>query len=370
MPKLLILGTRGIPAAHGGFETVAEHLALFLVERGWEVVIYCQADIARPEHASGKITVDEWNGVKRVHIPVKNSDLGTTIFDWECTIHAMKQDGLPLVLGYNTAVFALAYRLQRRPVVMNMDGFDWKRAKWSKPVQAWLYCNERIGDWISSALIADHPAIETYLHTRRNPKDVYMITNGGDAIESAPEEPVRAMGLEPGKYFISIGRIEPENSILEMIKAYASKERSAAFVCLGNVKAHEKAYDASLIEAAQGRVLFPGAIYDKEKIRSLRYHTLAYCHGHTVGGTNPSLVEALGAGSAIIAHDNVFNRWVAGTSQAYFSDIASCSAALDRAESDPDWVQQAREGARKRFNEEFTWSMVLEKYEALCRKFV
>jgi len=102
----------------------------------------------------------------------------------------------------------------------------------------------------------------------------------------------------------------------------------------------------------------------------LRFHALAYCHGHTVGGTNPSLVEALGAGNAIIAHDNEFNRWVAGADQLYFTDIESCSAAFDRAQTDGAWLASSRENASKRYAQEFTWPVILERYEELCLRFV
>jgi glycosyltransferase involved in cell wall biosynthesis len=154
-----------------------------------------------------------------------------------------------------------------------------------------------------------------------------------------------------------------------MVTAYAGKPRDSKFVCLGTLNAAEYAYHAKILAAADDKVMFPGAIYDKQAIQALRFHALAYCHGHTVGGTNPSLVEALGAGSAVILHDNQFNRWVAGDGQFYFVGPAAFSAALDRMETDPAAVQACRRAAAERFAQEFSWPHILGQYEDLLLQY-
>ena len=131
-----ILGTRGIPASHGGFETFAEKLALYLVDKGWTVTVYCQ------ETGTGSIYESIWQGVRLIHIPVKqNNALGSIIFDWRSTLHTCREKSLKLTLGYNTAVFTSLYRLKRLQSLINMDGIEWKRKKWCVSEKIWLYFN-------------------------------------------------------------------------------------------------------------------------------------------------------------------------------------------------------------------------------------
>jgi glycosyltransferase involved in cell wall biosynthesis len=359
--KLSILGTRGVPAGHGGFETFAEKFALHMVAKGWEVTVYCQADDGPP----GPV-VDEWQGVRRVTYVADSGATGTMKFDWMCVMHAMRSEGVMLVLGYNTAIFSALLRLGGHPVLTNMDGIEWKRAKWPWHGRIWLYLNEWIGALTSSKLIADHPEIAKHLARRRGKRDIVMIPYGAEKIVNADTAPVTEMGLRPGHYYLSIGRIEPENNILPMIEAFASQDRDADFVCLGKLEPDKNPYHARVIEAGRGRVTFPGPIYDARRVQSLRFHAAAYCHGHSVGGTNPSLVESLGAGNAVIAHDNAYNRWVAGPDQFYFADAAAFALVLDRVQANPAVLAAARQGAQDRFQQGLTWPPVLAAYETLC----
>jgi glycosyltransferase involved in cell wall biosynthesis len=361
-PALYIIGTRGVPAAHGGFETFAHRFALHMRDKGWRVTVYCQVD----EGPAGPV-IDEWEGVRRVTFCADSGAFGTMTFDWACVRHAMSERGVMLVLGYNTAIFSALLRLTPNPVLTNMDGIEWKRAKWPWHGRIWLYLNEWIGALTSNKLIADHPEIANHLARRRSRRDIVMIPYGADPVTQAPEAPVRAMGLTPGRYLISIGRVEPENNILPMIEAFASKPRDLQFVCLGKLDPDNNAYQAEVLKAGEGRVLFPGAIYDPAIVQALRFHAASYCHGHSVGGTNPSLVEALGAGNAVIGHDNLYNRWVAGADQFYFADAVGFEAILERIEGQPELLVAAGQAARRRFDSALTWGPVLEAYEEACR---
>lgn len=359
-PSLYILGTRGVPAAHGGFETFAHRFALHMRDNGWNVTVYCQAN----EGPRGPI-VDEWEGVRRVTFVAGSGAAGTIAFDWKCVMHARGENGVMLVLGYNTAIFSALLRLAGKSVVTNMDGIEWKRAKWPWHGRIWLYINEWIGAVTSTKLVADHPEIERHLRSRRSPKDIVMIPYGADAILDAPEAPVRALGLSPGRYLISIGRMEPENNILQMVEGFVRGGGALQMVCLGKLEPEANSYHAAVMAAGAGRVIFPGAIYDVGTIRALRFHAAAYCHGHSVGGTNPSLVEALGAGNAIIAHDNPYNRWVAGSGQFYFSDSDNLSELIAMMNANPQILEDARKKARVRFQDGLTWPPVLKSYEDL-----
>lgn len=361
-PTISIIGTRGIPAQHGGFETFAERLALHLRDRGWRVTVYCQVD----EGSSAPI-IDQWEGIRRVTFAAGSGAIGTMAFDWKCVMHARRERGVKLVLGYNTAVFSALLRFSQDAVLTNMDGIEWKRAKWPWHGRIWLYFNEWIGALTSTKLIADHPEIERHLRRRRSKDDIVMIPYGADPIVEASEGPVRDLGLTPGKYLISIGRMEPENNILPMVEAYSRRPREIQMVCLGKLEPATNAYHAEIISAGSDRVKFPGAIYSPEIIKSLRFHAAAYCHGHSVGGTNPSLVEALGAGNPVIAHGNKYNRWVCGSDQLFFGGSDDFERIIDRIESEPEVLVSASVGARKRHSEVFKWLPVLEQYEEICR---
>lgn len=358
--KLNILGIRGIPAQHGGFETFAEKLALYLVEKGWQVTVYCQ------EQGVGKPYNSKWKGVDRVHIPIKReAAVGTIVFDWKATCHALSQQGLFLTLGYNTACFNLLQRFKKQTNIINMDGIEWHRDKWGLVAKTWFWLNERAGCWVGNHLVADHPKIKEHLATRVRNEKISMIPYGGDEILSAELSLLKPYGLESEQFSVVIARPEPENSFLEMVRAFSQKKRNHKLVVLGNFLPEAIAYHHQVIQAASDEVLFLGAIYDSRIVQALRFYSRFYLHGHRVGGTNPSLVEALGAGCAVIAHDNHFNRWVAGNGAVYFENEATCAATLDQLLNDSLHIQKMKTASRVRFADCFTWQQVLSQYEQL-----
>ena len=360
IPSLRILGIRGIPAAHGGFETFAERLALRLVKRGWKVTVYCQ------EEGRGGIHRDVWRGIHRIRIPVRaRGAAGTVVFDWLAVADASRAGEPCLTLGYNTAIFCLRLRAAGVPNVINMDGIEWQRAKWGWAARLWLRLNERAGSVLGQRLVADHPQIARHLERFTPSSKITTIPYGADLVESSVSaQPVLDLGLQPGGYLTLIARAEPENSILEVVRSFSRTKRGVALAVLGRYD-DANLYQRVVREAASTEVRFLGALYDQEVVRSLRAHALAHVHGHQVGGTNPSLVEALGAGNAVLAHDNRFNRWVAGDAGLYFDDEDSFDAGLRKLQSEPDVLRCLRENARGRFFESFEWDRVLDAYEEL-----
>ena len=363
MPTVRILGTHGVPAGYGGFETAAENVARFLVGRGWRVVVYCQAA------GTGPIREDVWNGIERVTVAVNREGwLGTSQFDLVTIRHATAHRDLCLTFGYNTAIFNLIQRLARVPNVVNMDGIEWSRARWGKARQAILYVNERIACWVGDELIADHPQIAVYLRSRAPARKITTITYGATAVTSAPAAVPEALGLVPGKYLSLIARPIPENSILELVRGFSARRRTVELVVLGEYRPEVDGYHAEVMAAASDQVRFPGAIYEPEQVQALRFHSLAYLHGHTVGGTNPSLVEAMGAGNPVIAHDNPYNRWVAGDAARYFRTATEVDAAITELTGDAGIVARMSSAARARHAAEFTWEHVAGQYEQLLLK--
>lgn len=358
---LHILGTRGVPATHGGFETFAEQFALYMVAQGHDVTVYCQGAPNETERT------ELWRGIQRVVFAEAEGPKGTVRFDLRSALKASQDvDATLLTLGYNTAIFSLIHRMRGAHGFMNMDGVEWRRQKWSPAQRVWLRANEWCGAHFSDSLIADHPAIKQHLSQLVDPDKITVIPYGADAIHEAATEPLQRFGVQPGEYYILIARPEPENSILEIVQAYTERPRRFPLIMLGSYKPEANAYHAKVLAAAKkGNVIFPGAIYDADIITSLRFHATAYVHGHQVGGTNPSLVEALAAGNAVIAHRNVYNQWVAGSEARYFANAAELDGHFSEIEAHPEVLDTMRVGGRARQTLCFRRELVLKAYEDL-----
>ena len=191
--KLVLLGIRGVPAQHGGFETFAEYLCPFLIAKGWEVNVYCQ------EQGKGPIYTSTWKGVNRIHIPISSSgSLSTIIFDFRSVVHSLRFDSVFLTLGYNTAIFNIIHRVFGKINVINMDGIEWKRQKWTPIGKTWFWLNERFGCWFGNHLVADHPSIKKHLATRVSHKKITMIPYGAKEILAADDTFLVEFGLIPG----------------------------------------------------------------------------------------------------------------------------------------------------------------------------
>lgn len=358
-----ILGTHGVPANYGGFETAAENVGLFLLAKGWRVIIYCQVP------GIGAIYEDLWNGIERVNVPVQRDGwLGTSEFDLKSIRHASRFRDVCLTFGYNTAIFNLLQRVKRIPNVINMDGVEWSRARWGKIKQSILWTNERIACWVGNDLVADHPVIEEYLATRARRSKLTTITYGAHAVDSVPTAPVTARGLVPAGYMTLICRPIPENSILELVQGFSAERRGHALAVLGNYTPESDEYHRAVTEAASDEVVFLGGIYDPTELAAIRYHSSGYLHGHTVGGTNPSLVEAMAAGNAVIAHDNSYNRWVVGDGALYFTHAMDAAAAVTRLLGDGNLRGRLGAANRARHAEEFTWEHIGAQYEELLSR--
>lgn len=359
--RLLILGTRGVPAEYGGFETLAETLALHLVQKGWRVTVYCQEDWNRTVPYETM-----WGRVRRVHIPVKQQGfLGSMVFAFKAALHARKQPTLALTLGYDQAFFSLLQRFRGKANLFHMGGIRYNRPQLGFIAKHWLKLNERLACQFGNHLIVDNPEIATHLSKRTSDYNISTIPNGALAVMDANAGLVREFELEPGKFSTVVGLIRPENSVLEIVQGFSAEPRGHRLVIVGDLDSND-AYHQQVVAAASAEVKFIGAIYDTTTLRALRYYSYLYVHGHQIGGTNPSLVEALGAGNPVIAHDNVFNRWVAGPDSAvFFTDAPSCAACFSQLLAKPDLAMAMKKAARLRHAEHFTWEQILPVYEKL-----
>ncbi len=358
-----ILGTRGIPASHGGFETFAERLATYLTGRGHQVTVYCQ------QFSKGPAEEDTWNGIRRVLLYGAPTPLGSVAFDCRAAFHASRRPGVVLTLGYNTAVLSILYSLSGKRSIMNMDGLEWRREKWSRAQRLWLRLNERAGVRLSDHPIADHPEIGEYLGQFTSREKISVIPYEYDPITNADRGLLAPYGVTPGKYAVVISRAEPENSLLEIVQAFSRRCRGIRLLVLGKYYPEVNRYHRKVVDAAGSEVMFADAVYDRRVVEALRFFACAYIHGHRVGGTNPSLVESLAAGNPVIAHDNRFNRWVAGPGQQYFSGTDDLSEIFDMVLEDGPALERMAAAGRAQHRQLFTPEQVLPLYEEVLLRF-
>ena len=362
-PSIAILGTRGIPARYGGFETFADEVSTRLAAHGLSVAVFCEDDDpAAPKPAT-------YRGVDLVYVPVpKLGALSTIVHDLRCLWRARSAYDVVYMLGYGAALFCWLPRLFGTEVWINMDGIEWRRTKYGRLGRLWLRLMEAVAVRTPSRIVADADAVEASLRKRhRRLPPCSVIPYGAPSRDEEPSAaPVRRLGLQPGRYHLVVCRFEPENHVREIIEGYTASRSQRPLVVLGTARA-DTAYVRALrrLAGSDERVLLLPPIYDAERLTALRYHACSYLHGHSVGGTNPSLVEALGCGNAVIAHDNPFNREVAGPAALYFDEAADVPNLVERLEADERLRSQLGREARQRQKGRYTWDAVVADYLGL-----
>jgi len=348
------VGARGIPAHYGGFETFAEQLAVRLVERGHEVTVFCE----KAEDA-----VDDYRGVKLRQVAARElGPLTTVIYDAACLWQARSSFDVIYMLGYGSSAFCWVPRMWGTKVWINMDGLEWARGKWGRIARSYLRVAETIAMWTPDRIIADAAAIKENLesrHPRLPPCDV--IPYGCEIVCEAPAEELKGLGVSPRDYYLVVCRFEPENMIREIIEGFLSSDSQARLVLVGDYM-RRSAYVESLRKYKTDRLLFTGPVYEKARIQALRYFCRAYLHGHSVGGTNPSLLEAMGCGNAVIANDNPFNREVLGDAGFFFSSPKDVAGCIGRVDSGAAEVAEVRTRVVERVKQFYTWERITDYY--------
>jgi glycosyltransferase involved in cell wall biosynthesis len=357
--KIAIIGSRGIPAQYGGFETFAEELSTRLVERGFEVTVFADSD----SRGAGS----EYKGVKISHTrSFSLGPLSTILHDLFCIIKALSGYDLIYVLGYGAGFFFWIPRIIGKPVWVNMDGLEWKRSKW--PWYGRLYL--RISEWFAvrfaSLLISDAEAIRDYLMDRHgNGIACRTIPYGADIVHAPPDSKVISHhNLKQKEYYLIVCRLEPENHVREIAEGFALSDTEKKLVVIGDHSAVTP-YVKDLLTLKDKRIRFMGTVYDSEMLKAVRYYSFAYFHGHSVGGTNPSLLEALGCGNVVIAHDNPFNREVASDCALFFSHSTQIPSLISSLESGIDTNLPTR--AKDRILMKYSWDLITDQYEKLIK---
>lgn len=359
--RVAILGTRGIPARYGGFETFAEQLSLRLVERGHYVTVYA-------ESTSGKISDAVYHDVQVRNMPVPCwGALSVIGFDIRCLWDARQRFDLVYMLGYGAAFACWIPRLFQTPVWINIDGLEWARSKWSASARAYLRTMEWVTSKVATRVIADAQAMVMHFqqcYGTRTP--CTYVAYGAPRIDYASDaDALTRRGLILGAYLLVVARIEPENHVLEIIKGVQDSGTSLPLVVVGD-HLRPTRYCRMLMESDLRGVQLLGGIFDSELLQQLRLGACAYIHGHSVGGTNPSLLEAMGCGNVVLAHDNPFNREVLGEVGLYFSSAAGLAVVLRRFFQLGESERQDRsKRAREIIDTRYTWDLIAGQYESL-----
>lgn len=354
--SVAILGSRGIPNRYGGFESFSEELGTRLVQRGHQVTVYTVRD--HPEKA------EVWKGVRRVMMPNPEGSLGAFgqfIYDFHCNRHSRREDfDIILHLGYTSD--SVWYRLwpEQSLHMVNMDGMEWKRTKFNRAVRAFLAYAERLATLRSQWLVADSKAIQKYLREKYS-VPVRYIAYGARVPGSYSPEILQEWGLGQDEYDLIIARMEPENNIEMAIQAKLASGNTQPLVIVGNSTRHR-----AMLQKKYGRrelIRFPGTLYEEEKVNSLRHFSRLYVHGHSVGGTNPSLLEAMACGCRILAHHNPFNAAVLGEDAHYYSTAQQLTDLFNRFE--PGDFEAGKASNLQKLRQEYNWEAVTGAYESL-----
>jgi glycosyltransferase involved in cell wall biosynthesis len=251
-----------------------------------------------------------------------------------------------------------------------MDGIEWARAKWGHIAKAYFKVMEALAMRIADRVIADAEGIRAFLYSRHPvATPCSVIPYGAPIMDCMPDGNfLRELDLQKYEYYLIVCRLEPENHILEILSGFIASKSKFPLVVIGDHRVDTK-YVRRLMNLHDDRIRFLGTMYDVKRLQTFRYHCRAYFHGHSVGGTNPSLLEALGCGNTVIAHDNVFNREVAADAAIYFTDSSDIPAIIDQIEDKDDVYRvETAARARKRIQERYTWERVTEAYLHLLRE--
>lgn len=354
--KIGILGTRGIPNRYGGFEQCAEYLALGLTQRGHQVWVY--------NSHSHEYQQSEWQGVNIIHCNDPEDKMGTAgqfIYDLNCINDARKRGfDVLLQLGYTSNSVWYWRWPSYCPNVVNMDGLEWKRSKYSKKVQWFLKHAERWAAKHGDVLIADSLGIQQYLKETYN-KESHFIAYGADIFEQPDANVIQQYNVQPYKYYMLMARMEPENNIELILQGYVESGSENPLLVVGKTNNEFGTMLVNRYGQHKG-IKFLGGIYDIKAVNNLRYYSSIYFHGHSVGGTNPSLLEAMSSNALIAAHDNVFNKTVLERDAFYFSTPAHI-ADIIRNNSDKEAYKTLLQNNLNKIRTQYSWARITDMYE-------
>ena len=353
--NIAIIGTRGIPNFYGGFEQFAEYLSVGLVKKGHEVTVYNSHTHPFQEKV--------WNGVQIVHCKDPEDKIGTAgqfLYDLNCILDTRKKKfDIILQLGYtSSSIWGKLLPRKKSIIITNMDGLEWKRTKYSKKVQKFLLYAEKLGVKHSDHLVSDSIGIQSYLKSKYKSESTF-IPYGANLFTSADNSVLNEYNVSEYQYNMLIARLEPENNIETILDGVVLSKNLSPFLVVGK---HETKFGEYLKNKYQtnSNIQFLGGIYDINKLNNLRHFSNIYFHGHTVGGTNPSLLEAMASSTLICAHDNIFNKSIIGEDGIYFENANDIAKHLSSVKKE-NYTNQVDQNMLK-INTTYSWEKIIDQY--------
>jgi glycosyltransferase involved in cell wall biosynthesis len=354
--KIAILGTRGIPNHYGGFEHISEYVSVGLANRGHHVSVY--------NSHNHPYTKNNWNGVNIIHCYDPEYLLGSAgqfVYDLNCIRDARHREfDVIIVMGYTSSSVWGSLYPQNSAIITNMDGLEWKRSKYSKPVQNFLKYAEKLAVKHSQYYVSDSMVIKQYLARKYDINSRY-IPYGADMLSEIEREQITPAEAAKEDYFLLMARMEPENNIETILEGYNQSNSDKPFKVLGDTGNRFGKFITHKFQN-DSRIEFKGSIFDTAKVRALQNNSYLYFHGHSVGGTNPSLLEAMASEALIAAHNNPFNQAVLSTDAFYFSnptDVKQLVETIKRQDTEKVMVNNNLQKIKHLFN----WESVVDGYE-------
>jgi glycosyltransferase involved in cell wall biosynthesis len=358
--KIAILGTRGIPANYGGFETFAEQLGTRMAARGHEITVYGRKHYSTTAEST-------YRGVNLVVLPtIRHKYFDTVIHTFLSVLHAAprRYDAI-LICNAANSVFSFIPRLLGTPTLVNVDGLERKRKKWNRIGRMYYLVSEWLSTFLPTAIVTDARVIQEYYATRYKKKSE-MIAYGSEVARRAAPERLLKFGLEPNRYALYVSRLEPENNAHLVIEAYSRVTTDMPLVIVGGAPYAED-YIARLKSAKDRRVKFPGFVFG-EDYRALQQNAYCYVHATEVGGAHPALIEAMGAGNCALTLATPENMEVIGDAGITYKSADDLAVYLQRVIDDPSIIIEYRHRAMARVTERYNWEQITDRYEELLAR--
>jgi glycosyltransferase involved in cell wall biosynthesis len=358
MKKISIIGTAGVPARYGGFETLAEYLVKNLSSK-YDITVYCSAKNYEKK-------LNSYNGANLKYINLNANGVQSIFYDIISIIDSLRYTDTLLILGVSGCsilpIIKPLCKLMNKRILINIDGLEWKREKWDKFAKEFLKFSEKLAVKYADVIISDNLVIKDYIKSEYN-RDSVFIPYGGDHVKYEPlsNELVAKYPFLKEKYAFKVARIEPENNIHLILEAF-SEFKEPNLVIVGNWDKSRYGQELRKKYHSSSNIFLLDPIYDQKILNAIRSNCFVYIHGHSAGGTNPSLVEAMYLGLPIIAYGVEYNKVTTQYKALYFMNKSELLKLLDEIISNRDLLMRIGHEMREIAIQQYTWESVARQY--------